>query len=353
MGGYIYAKGSSNDNRSYYVVGPDGNIVTYPLGGDLTYKSYPGEGYFVTEEHQAGFDAEDWIYHLYDGSGKELTTWSCGKDNVDVKYLGEGIFYFRNNHKELTEEQRAEQDSYTRYVKCVDLYFAQSNTWLKDQFIMSDFPLLCQDGLIMLRWSSSSHPGEFTYADTQGTLATITMPEEFCSDSYYLKHRDGVMLFSQIKSSAPRPLYRYDMQSGQWLDYQGKYTDKLLFDIQTYTPVTAEGYTAVAMVGADDRIYTMLMDKDLKELWDAPIPGVPFAITKDTLYLFGADNNGTLCTDLKGNPIGKVEQVDGSDMPWPDDGILSSSYHKGFYKTDGTPAFEIDYSTGKLVTLPE
>ena len=98
----------------------------------------------------------------------------------------------------------------------------------------------------------------------------------------------------------------------------------------------------------------MLMDKDLKELWDSPILGEPFAITKDTLYLIDADNNGTLCTyDLKGNPISKVERVDWSDMPWPDDGILSSSYHKGFYKTDGTPAFEIDYSTGKLVTLPE
>lgn len=354
MGGYIYAKGTSNENRSYYVVGPDGNIVTYPLGGDLTYKSYPGEGYFVTKEHQAGFDAEDWIFHLYDGAGKELTTWSCGNDNVDVRYLGEGIFSFQNHYKKLTEEQQAEKNSYIRYTECVDLYFAQSNTWLKDQFIMDDFPILCQDGLLMLRWSSRSHPGEFTYADTEGTLATITMPEEFRNDSYYLKHRDGVMLFSQTKSSGPVPLYRYDMQSGQWLDYQGKYIDKLTFGIQSYTPVTAEGYTTVAMRGADSRIYTMLMDKDLKELWDSPILGEPFAITKDTLYLIDADNNGTLCTyDLKGNPISKVERVDWSDMPWPDDGILSSSYHKGFYKTDGTPAFEIDYSTGKLVTLPE
>ena len=119
----------------------------------------------------------------------------------------------------------------------------------------------------------------------------------------------------------------------------------------SYPSVIGEGYTAIALKGADNRVYTMLLDKDLKEVWDEPILGIPSAITGGTVYLFDPDNTSTLCSyDLKGKLLGEIKNVNRNAFQ-PEDGVI---YVPGEYlKPDGTPAFEIDYTTGKLAKLPE
>ena len=355
--GYIYTQ--NRDNNAVFVVGPDGKAVTHSLGDDLRLFAALGDGYLIIEEHQAGFDAEDWVYHLYDGSGKELTSFSYGC-TVNLGYWGDGIFaIFPNTDKEFTEEQITARSNYGRGVRYADLYFAQADVWQRDQLTMTSTSafeyFLCQDGIMMLRGASNQenrnpNPGEYTYADSKGVLKSITVPKEIGKDPFYLGHRDGVMLFTDRSNSQVIPVYRYDVASGQWSSYQGKYADKM-HNSSSYVSVTGEGYTAIALKGADNRVYTMLLDKELKEVWDSPILGIPSAITGGTLYLFDPDNTSTVCSyDLKGNPLGKVEGVDRYNF-WPEDGIITDS--RAYFSPDGTPAFEIDYAAGKLVTLPE
>ncbi len=357
-GGYIYTQ--NHDSNAVFVVGPDGKVSTHSLGDGLRLVAALGDGYLIIEEHQAGFDAEDWVYHLYDGSGKELTSFSYGC-TVNLGYWGDGIFaIFPNTSKEFTEEQITARNNYGRGVQYADLYFAQADVWQRDQLTMTsntafrDF--LCQDGIIMLRGASNQenrnpNPGEYTYADSKGVLNSITVPKEIGKDPFYLGHRDGVMLFTDRSDSQVIPVYRYDVASGQWSSYQGKYADKL-HNSKSYVSVTGEGYTAIALKGADNRVYTMLLDKELKEVWDSPILGIPSAITGGTLYLFDPDNTSTVCSyDLKGNPLGKVEGGVDRHNFWPEDGVITSS--RAYFSPDGTPAFEIDYAAGKLVTLPE
>ncbi len=355
--GYIYTQ--NHDSNAVFVVGPDGKATTYSLGGDLRLFAALGDGYLIIEEHQAGFDAEDWVYHLYDGSGKELTSFSYGC-TVNLGYWGDGIFaIFPNTDKEFTEEQITARSNYGRGVRYADLYFAQADVWQRDQLTMTSTSafeyFLCQDGIMMLRGASNQenrnpNPGEYTYADSKGVLKSITVPKEIGRDPFYLGHRDGVMLFTERSNSQVIPVYRYDVASGQWSSYQGKYADKM-HSSSSYVSVTGEGYTAIALKGADNRVYTMLLDKELKEVWDSPILGIPSAITGGTVYLFDPDNTSTVCSyDLKGNPLGKVEGVDRYNF-WPADGIITDS--RAYFSPDGSPAFEIDYTTGKLVTLPE
>ena len=59
-------------------------------------------------------------------------------------------------------------------------------------------------------------------------------------DPFYLGHRDGVMLFTDRSDSQVIPVYRYDIASGQWSRYQGKYADKL-HNSYRVPPVIAEG----------------------------------------------------------------------------------------------------------------
>ena len=356
-GGYIYTQ--NRNNNAVSVIGPDGKAATHSLGDDLRLFAALGDGYLVIEEHQAGFDAEDWVYHLYDGSGKELTSFSYGC-TVNLGYWGDGIFAIvPNTDKEFTEEQITARNNYGRGVRYVDLYFAQADVWQRDQLTMTSTSafeyFLCQDGIMMLRGASNQenrnpNPGEYTYADSKGVLNSITVPKEIGKDPFYLGHRDGVMLFTDRSNSQVIPVYRYDIASGQWSRYQGKYADKL-HSSSSYVSVTGEGYTAIALKGADNRVYTMLLDKELKEVWDSPILGIPSAITGGTLYLFDPDNTSTVCSyDLKGNPLGKIEGITRQNF-WPEDGIITDS--RAYFSHDGTPAFEIDYTTGKLVTLPE
>lgn len=355
--GYIYTQ--NHDSNAVFVVGPDGKVSTHSLGDGLRLVAALGDGYLIIEEHQAGFDAEDWVYHLYDGSGKELTSFSYGC-TVNLGYWGDGIFaIFPTTDKEFTEEQITARNNYGRGVRYADLYFAQADVWQRDQLTMTSTSafeyFLCQDGIIMLRGASNQenrnpNPGEYTYADSKGVLKSITVPKEIGKDPFYLGHRDGVMLFTDRSNSQVIPVYRYDIASGQWSSYQGKYADKM-HNSSSYVSVTGEGYTAIALKGADNRVYTMLLDKELKEVWDSPILGIPSAITGGTVYLFDPDNTSTVCSyDLKGNPLGKIEGAN-RRLFWPEDGIITDS--RAYFSPDGSPAFEIDYTTGKLVTLPE
>ena len=89
----------------------------------------------------------------------------------------------------------------------------------------------------------------------------------------------------------------------------------------------------------------------MKDVLDSPIPGYPVAMGDGVLYLGDPDNNFVIyCYDLKGKELAEISAD--TSRNWFEDGIIVDN-EKQFLKTDGTPAFEIDYSKGKLVTLPE
>ncbi len=356
--GYIYTQ--NYDNATVSVVGPDGKVSTHSLGADKRLYATLGDGYVIIEEHQAGFDSEDWVYHLYDGSGKELTTFSYGC-TVNVQYKGEGIFVFKpNSDKEFTAEQITARNDYGRGVQYVDLYCAKSNVWQKDQLVMTSSAafegnLQCQDGILMLRGAShqqnsrNPNPGEYTYVDSEGVLKSITVPQENGKEPFYLGHRDGVMLFTDRSNSQAVPVYRYDVASGKWSSYQGNYADKM-HTSTSYPSVTGEGYTAISLKGADSRVYTMLLDKDLKEVWDEPILGIPSAITGGTVYLFDPDNTSTLCSyDLKGKLLGEIKNVN-RDAFQPEDGVIPQQEPHGRARPWG-PLFLLCQAVKKQITI--
>lgn len=350
--GYMYEM-NNNDLR---MIAPDGKVTTFEGSSDLRFPFY-GDGYVVTEEHKAGFDAVEYIYHIYDGSGKELSSYSTGSRQVSqLRYAGEGVFLFQPYIENLTQDQRDARNSYGYYADYFDLFFAQGNSWKNSQLVNTDAfaGLTCRDGIFLYRGASyaggdrNTHKGEFTYANVKGETTSFTVPEEIGLTPFCLACADGVMLFRDTSSA--NVLYRYEISGGKWTRYEGKYLDKLYWS-SNYAPVTGDGYTAICLIGADNKVYTMLLDKDMKDLLDAPIPGGPRAVRDGVLYIADQDSN-TLCHcyDLKGKELGEVPNVDPS-LNWMEEKILLSQ--QAFVKPDGSPAFEIDYSSGKLVTLPE
>ncbi len=317
---------------------------------------YYYDGYVILREHKAGFSEVEWIYHIYDGSGKELTSYSSGAQEVySMYYAGEGIFLFLPGNRELTEEQRTEAYSYGYSQNYYDLYFAQSDTWLKDQLVTNtgnafkDYS--CRDGVFMFRGASydannDTRKGEFTYANAKGEVKTFTVPEEFGQNPYFINHGNGVMIFKDRDNS--KSVYRYNVADDKWTGYEGTYVENM---INSDSSVVDGKTAAICLKGADNKAYSMILDENMKDVLDSPIPGSPIAMRDGVLYLQDQDNSSVIhCYDLEGKELAEIS-ADPSQN-WYEEGIILSR-EKQFLKTDGTPAFEIDYSEGKLVTLPE
>lgn len=350
---------SIRKDKNYYVIAPDGNVTTYETTEDSkVYEVY--DSYVILQEHKAGFSEVEWIYHIYDGSGKELTSYSAGEREISsIFYAGEGIFLFRPSSRELTEEQKNEQASYGYSQEYWDVYFAQSDTWLKDQLITNGNYAFekysCKDGVFMFRGSSqegsnNTHKGEFTYADAKGEVKTFTVPEEIGQRPYFISHKNGAMLFADTDNNF-KSIYRYDVADDKWTSYEGEYVENMERPSYSPFPVVDGKTAAIRLKGADNKAYTMIPDENMKDVLDSPIFGYPVAMEDGVLYLGDPDNSSVIyCYDLKGKKLAEISAD--TSRNWFEDGIIVDN-EKQFLKTDGTPAFEIDYSKGKLVTLPE
>ncbi len=338
--GYMYTR----DGNTIYMVTPKGKVNTYELSDNVQLMLY-GEGYVVTQKYKSGFDAVEYVYHIYGEDGKEQSTYSSGSDRLyNMYYARDGIFLFMNNH------QLEDQNTYGSSVSCADIYCAQSNTWLKDQAVSytgSGIPdYRSRDGLLMFRGShrngsQNTHPGEFAYLDAKGKVEIITVPEEYGTSPAYIGHADGIMLFQGAVDNT-RIFFRYDVKAGTWAKYEGKYADKV-----GSTAVTGEGYVAISLQGADGKTYSMLLDGDMKDLLDAPVLGTPYGVAGDVLYTM--DSSTVRTYSKKGKQLGEITNVNNYSN-WLEEEILVTSKRE-FLKNDGTPAFEVNFDSGKLVTL--
>lgn len=341
--GYIYGE----MDQTFFVVTPKGKVTSYPLSNEVRRECF-GDGYVVMREYKAGFDAVEYIYHFYDDSGKELTTYSSGKDTISINYVGEGTFIIWDN-----KLQNDEINAYGYYSRCANLFFAKSNTWHKN-VVLSDTGGAINnysycDGVFMIRGATqngntNTHPGEFTYMNDQGAVQTLTVPAEYGTQPRYLKHTDGLMLFCDTYT---RQVYSYDVKAKSWSNYQGKYTEQMTSDYNYF--VTGDGCAAIILRGADNKYYTMLLDKSMKDMLDAPILGTPAAIRDGVLYINDSNNGKLCCYDLKGKQIGEIPNVDFYRNQF-EEGIIVTNQNE-FLKPDGTPAFEVSYSGGKQITL--
>ena len=343
--GYLYLNGSN----VLSIVTPEGEVVTHPLGENLTLM-LGTDGYAVIQEYKSGFEAVEYVYHIYDGTGEELTTYSSGAQRAyNIYYVGDGTFLF------LLDMQGEDRNAYGYYAYYGDIYFAGTNTWLKNQVVSGTDPFneySYKDGIFMFRGASrtgnsNTHPGEFTYTDNKGKVRSLVVPEEAARQPKYLGHSDGLMLFVDAANNKTT-IHCYDVKAGTWAGYEGKYVDRMVNPTWT-VPAVGEGYVAIALQGADGKTYTMLLDRDMKELLDSPVAGAPNKIYDGKLCTM---EDGTLCTyDLEGKLLGQIERFDTYANQLAEEIMLGGQNE--YFLLDGSLAFgEIDYSTGKEVALP-
>lgn len=343
--GYMY----SQKDKTFYVVNPKGDVTTHEFGEDEYLATY-GDGYVVIREKKSGFEAVEFVYHIYDETGKEVTTYSSGdSEAANLLYAGEGTFIFVRTYNRISDEQRAAANSYSYSMTCADIYFAKSNVWRNGAILASSTDVIpsytYQDGIFMIRGarqngSSNTHPGEFTYVDNQGNVKTLTVPADYGTEPRYLAHRGGVMLFWD---SYTKQIYTYDMKANSWVGYQGKYTDKIN---SSYVPVLGDGYVGIPLKGADNRTYTTIVDSSMKDVLDSPVLGRPRALRNGVLY---TEESGLRCYDMKGTELSVFSNVNIS-ANWYDEGIICNS-NLEYLKPDGTTAFEVSFSGAKHVIL--
>ena len=126
----------------------------------------------------------------------------------------------------------------------------------------------------------------------------------------------------------------------------------------TYNAAAAgDGRFTLPLRGADGKAYWILLNDKLAELTD-PTLGTARWIQDGVVY---AENSGRECYDYKGNLLNTFKNYWYSSTNYIYRGIENgivcmtsddkdNDRTRGYYKTDGTPAFEIDFSTGVEVT---
>ena len=190
------------------------------------------------------------------------------------------------------------------------------------------------------------HKGEFSYADNKGSIKAVTVTPEGASTLTYVGASKDVLLFYN-NSGNNKQVFTYDVKTKVLTGYQGKYGDKL--DLG-YIPVTGDGLTAISLRGADNKQYTMLLDKNMRDAFDSPVLGVPYAIADSVLYT--SSNSMMYAYDMSGNLVAEIASVTFPNNRMVEEGVIVAN-QKEFLKANGTPAFEkIAYAGGKLLTLP-
>ena len=343
INGYMYF----NEKNTLVIVTPKGKAASIPLGENI-YTKAVGDGYAVIQEYKSGFDAVEYVYHIYNEEGKEVTSYSSGTRQANgVYYVGEKTFLFLSNQRD--------DALYTYGYDCYygDIYFGESNTWLKDQVITNTGygfqTYLYRDGLLMFQGNSrdgnsNTHPGEFIYADNKGNTTTITTPEALGNRPFYLGSSNGVMAFWGYVDNK-YTVCCYDTTAKTWSDtYQGKYADKM---VSTY-PIVGDGCVGITLRGADGKDYTMALDKDVKELLDEPVLGTPAKLYDGKICAM--DGSTLHIYDRKGKDTAQIERYSTSANQLAAGVVTAGQYQ--YFTLDGQQAFEIDFSTGKRVELP-
>lgn len=344
INGYMYF----NEQNALVIVTPKGKAASIPLGENI-YTKAVGDGYAVIQEYKSGFDAVEYVYHIYNEEGKEVSSYSSGDKQIyNIYYAGEGAFLF------LSGKWDDGLNAYGNGACYGDIYFGKNNSWLKDQVLTNTgytFQTYAyQDGLLMFQGntrgsSSNTHPGEFSFTDNKGNLDTITAPEVLGNSPWYLGCSNGIMAFWGYDGSK-NVVCCYDTSAKTWSDvYQGRYVDKM---VSTY-PIVGDGCVAITLRGADSKYYTMALDKDMKELLDAPILGTPTKLYDGKICAL--DGNTLHIYDRKGNDTAQIERYNTSANQLAA-GVMTAGQYQ-YFTLDGKQAFtEIDFSTGRQVELP-
>lgn len=341
--GYMYL----NEQNALVIVTPKGKATALPLG-DNVYRKAAGDGFTVIQEYKSGFDAVEYVYHIYNEEGKEVNSYSSGKDQCNVYYAGDKTFIFA--HNDWSEDLYA----YGGGAYYADVYFGENNSWLKDQVVTSTgytfSAYTYQDGLLMLQGNSRGggknvHSGEFVYTDNKGSLTTITAPETLGNSPVYLGCSDGVVFFWGYANNQ-YTFCGYDTASKSWSDiYQGSYADKIV----NTTPVVGDGKVAMVLRGADGKNYTMTLDKNMKEQLDAPVLGSPAKLYDGKTCVM--ESSTLHVYDRKGKDTAQIERYDTYANQMTDNGLVVGGQYQ-YFTLNGKEAFQVDFSSGKEVKLP-
>lgn len=324
------------DAGHMYLSLPDAMYVIDPTGGVYSVPKSDGhDSIFVYYGYALRLEEESKTVHIYGPDGNELTSVTDESLLPLFDYAGEGTFVLPLNHG-------AGQDDKGNSLIYADLYFAQSDTWLKEQLIHSSSSSFgeFQDGIFFLyNGTDESGVRQISFVDSKGTLQTAPIPDEVARRMEYQGCTDGKLYFLNIWTSNYSTVSCYNTKTGQWKQCQLKKTT-------TIRDVLLEDGVCALSIGTAADGYSILLNDDMGQVCN-PLPGSPVKIENGFLY---TKSKGTLyCYDLQVNLI--PDQVyDGYN-----DSISASGYGSNaeFLRPDGTPAFEsIDCSTGKLIMLP-
>lgn len=322
-----------------YLSLPDAMYVIDPAGGVYSVPNSDGHDVIsVYYGYALRLEEESKTVHIYGPDGNELTSVTDESLLPLFDYVGEETFVLPLNHG-------AGRDDKGNSLTYADLYFAQSDTWLKEQLIHHSSSSIgmsfgeFQDGIFFLyNGTDESGVRQLCFVDSKGTLQTAPIPDEVDRRMEYQGCTDGKLYFLNVLTSNYNTVSCYNTKTGQWKQYRQKNTT-IIGDI-----LLEDGVCALS-IGVTDK-YSVLLNDDMERVCN-PLPGSPVKIENGFLYTKSKDT--LYCYDLQGNLI--PDQVyDGYN-----DGISVHGYgiNAKFLRPDGTPAFEsIDCSTGKLVTLP-
>ena len=352
--------GKKDGAYSYYMIDSEGQVHTYAEFEDVAAVCRYPDGYSCLIEHKSGFDGEENITHIYDPDGTELMSMS-GSSIPYSDNPGGGIILFVNNDVQTSPSRDL--------LYGADLYFSQSDTWVRGQVFGGQTTCELKDGIWVYRCSSNDDRfelcnGEVCYADVQGNTYTITVPEEYGKYPRYLCATNGVLLFTDTddRGFSNGTVYCYNTATGQWALYQGAYQDNI--DEVSYAFVVAgDGCFALLLTGADREVYWILLNEKLEDLTEPTqstvaktSDGVVYAIegSKPKRYEIGSKLKRYDISD----EFFQVIESGGYSLHGIENGIICMSYTDqngdlviGYYRADGSPAFEIDFSTGTEVTM--
>jgi len=250
-GGYAYI----TYEDSLMVIDTLGNVTSsYAMEKNNSVIAY-GDGYVLTEQYRADFDIAEYIYTIYDFSGKEIVVFSCRKALKDYQYCGKGVFYFtgwsvKDESKLFSTFYCVSTDKWVEYSASTKINFRENISVV---------------GLDMCDPDEVGYRAKLVLMDDKGQLQEKELyPEDGWSwvEDTLIVDESVCILYEYGKG-----LSTYDLAEGVTARLDSYYADKVIWDLLPDPLVFDSGKIVLRLRGSDEKVYIAAFDKN----WNAVI----------------------------------------------------------------------------------
>lgn len=326
--GYAYLKSTSNSQ--IFVIDRSGNIVS-KYDNPTAY----GYGYTVVENHYSDFDSAHYEYKIYNSNGKQVEIIETEVDSeVEVKYCGEGVFYFEANSDQ------------------VYLYIAPKNKIIEYKYRRTnvDEDIQFNNGLAFTVNDSYSLAKTFVVIDSNGKITEINKRDKNSKfdekyDMFGAKRENNLIYGNSIiyyDEEQPK-LSSYNVKNDSFIDYKDT---KMLEKFETHydgsinhvdinPSFNNDGFLA-SLVGADGLGYVSIFDYKLN-MQTKPIQADKFEAYDNNTCLIG-----DTIYDMKGNVLYSLAENNYKKVISDSDNIIfvcgyqdNTSSEKDYYDDNG------------------